>query len=136
MPAVHTHRLHGAAPTALRVTTARSGDHAATTAELRTARAAVAKLPAADRALLAKHGLHVELVGRASLGDGMLGATNVVKVDDGPWTPTSIRVASHIHGRGPSSLAEVVQHELGHAVSVLRHQDRSEDAAEAYARRW
>jgi hypothetical protein len=45
-------------------------------------------------------------------------------------------VASHIHGVGANALAEVVQHELGHAISVLREQDRSEDAAAAYARRW
>lgn len=103
--------------------------------ELRTVRAAIAKLPAADRALLARHGLRVQLVPKASLEDGMWGATSIERAKDGRWTPTEIRVASRIKGTGVESLAEVVQHEIGHAISVLRDQDRSEDAAGAYARR-
>lgn len=103
--------------------------------ELREARAAVAKLPKADRALLAQHGLQVRLVPSKALEDGMLGATSIVRGRDGRWVPTEIRVASHVHGRGVESLAEIVQHEIGHAISVLREQDRSEDAAHAYARR-
>lgn len=104
--------------------------------ELRVARAAVAKLPAADRALLARLGLRVQLVPSRGLEDGMLGATSIVRGRDGRWSPTAIRVASRIEGRGPGSLGEVVQHEVGHALAVLRRQDRSEDAAHAYARRW
>jgi hypothetical protein len=104
-------------------------------AQREVAAAAIARLPAADRALLARHGLRVQLVGARSLEDGMLGATTVVRGDDGRLRPTAIRVAARIHGRGVESLAEVVQHEIGHAVSVLREQDRSEDAATAYARR-
>lgn len=107
-----------------------------TSSQLRDAQRAVAQLPAADRALLAKHGLRVQLVAARSLEDGMLGATSIVRTADGSWTPTSIRVASRITGRGAESLAEVVQHEVGHALAVLREQDRSEDAAHAYARRW
>ena len=84
--------------------------------QLRTAQKAVASLPKADRALLAKLGLRVTLVPTKSLEDGMLGATS-------------------IQGKGVESLAEVVQHEIGHALSVLRDQDRSEDAAHAYARK-
>lgn len=103
--------------------------------ELRAARAAVAALPAADRALLARRGIRVELVPTASLEDGMLGATSIVRDRDGRWAPTEIRVASRISGRGPESLAEVVQHEIGHAIAVLRDQERGEDAAHAYARR-
>lgn len=104
--------------------------------ELRAARAAVAKLPAADRALLARLGLRVQLVPTRGLEDGMLGATSIVRGRDGRWSPTAIRVASRIDGRGAESLGEVVQHEVGHALAVLRRQDRSEDAAHAYARRW
>lgn len=103
--------------------------------ELREAKQAVAKLPKADRALLARHGLRVTLVPTKSLEDGMLGATSIERARDGRWMPTEIRVASRIHGKGAESLAEVVQHEIGHALSVLRDQDRSEDAAHAYARR-
>lgn len=104
--------------------------------ELAEARAAIAKLPAADRALLARHGLRVELVASKALEDGMLGATSIVRGATGRWQPTQIRVAARLEGRGADSLAEVVQHEVGHALSVLRGQDRSEDAAQAYARRW
>jgi hypothetical protein len=102
--------------------------------ELNAVRSALAKLPAADRALLAKHGLRVELGPRASLEDGMLGATEVVRRSDERLQPVRIRVASHVVGTGPDSLAEIAQHEVGHAISVLRSQDRSEDAAEQYAR--
>ncbi len=104
-------------------------------AQLRTAQKAVASLPKADRALLARHGLRVTLVPTKSLEDGMLGATSIVRAKDGRWVPTQIRIASRISGRGAESLAEVVQHEVGHALSVLRDQDRSEDAAHAYARK-
>jgi hypothetical protein len=103
--------------------------------EVRETKAAVAKLPKADRALLAKHGLQVRLVPTKSLEDGMLGATSIVRGRDGRWVPTEIRIASHVHGRGVESLGEIVQHEIGHAISVLRDQDRTEDAAHAYARR-
>ena len=106
-----------------------------TATELRVARAAVAQLPKADRALLARHGLQVRLVPKASLEDGMLGATSIERARDGRWAPTEIRIASRIAGKGAESLAEVVQHEIGHALAVLRDQDRSEDAAHAYARR-
>lgn len=97
---------------------------------------AIAKLPKADRALLAKHGLKVQLVPKASLEDGMLGATRIVRESNGSWRPTSIRVATRLEDRkGMNSLGEVAQHEIGHALAVIRKQDRSEDAAEAYARR-
>ncbi len=117
------------------VTPQRAAGASVTAKELRTARAAVAKLPKADRALLVRHGLQVRLVPNASLEDGMLGATSIERARDGRWKPTEIRVASRIAGKGAESLAEVVQHEIGHALAVLRGQDRSEDAAHAYARR-
>ncbi len=110
-------------------------DRSVTVAQRDVASKAIAALPKADRALLAQHGLRVQLVGAKSLEDGMLGATAVVRGDDGRLRPTGIRVASRIDGVGVESLREVVQHEIGHAVSVLRQQDRSEDAAAAYARR-
>lgn len=64
----------------------------------------------------------------------MLGATTVVRNARGALVPTKIRVASGARGVGAESLAEIVQHEVGHAISVLRRQDDSERAATAYAR--
>ena len=104
--------------------------------DLAAARAAIAKLPTADRVLLARYGLRVELVGTSALEQGMLGATSIVRDSSDRWVPIQIRVATRSQGTGRDSLAEVVQHEIGHAISVLRGQDRSEDAAEAYARRY
>jgi hypothetical protein len=129
---MHVRRHSHVAP--LVAPTAGAAGHGVRASELATARAAIAKLPKADRALLAQHHLHVELVGTKSLEDAMWGATSVERDDAGKLIPTRIRVASHIHGVGANALGEVVQHELGHAISVLREQDRSEDAAEAYAR--
>jgi hypothetical protein len=126
--------VHAISPSAL--VSPQRGGRKVRAKDLATAKAAIAKLPAADRALLAKYGLHVELVGASSLEQGMLGATSVVRDSSDRWVPIQIRVASKLHGRGADSLFEVVQHEIGHAISVLREQDRSEDAAEAYARRW
>lgn len=102
--------------------------------ELELARQAVAMLPAADRALLRALGLRVELVPQRSLEDGMLGATNIIRDESGRWSPIRIRVACRSGGVGAESLAEVVQHEVGHAISVARSQDRTEDAAGRYAR--
>lgn len=73
------------------------------------------------------------LVPAQSLEDGLLGATRVVRGKDGQRVPTSIRVATRTRGQGAESLREVAQHEIGHAISVLRHQDTSEEAAEQYA---
>lgn len=116
------------------VTTGASGRARVSAGEQRRARAAIAMLPAADRALLARHGLRVELVPTKALEDGMLGATSIERDSEGRWAPTSIRVASRITGKGAESLGEVIQHEIGHALAVLREQDRSEDAAHDYAR--
>jgi hypothetical protein len=127
-------QVHGSSPSAL--VGPQKGGRWVRARDLATAKAAIAKLPAADRALLAKYGLHVELVAAASLEQGMLGATSVVRDSSDRWVPIQIRVAARTHGKGPDSLFEVVQHEIGHAISVLRDQDRSEDAAEDYARRW
>lgn len=122
--------------TAQLVTVATEGAARVRARDRAVAQAAVAALPAADRALLAKHGIRVALVPGASLGAGMLGATKVVRAANGRLVPTHIRVAASGAGRGVESLREVIQHEVGHAVSVLRAQDRSEDAAAAYAKRF
>jgi len=44
-----------------------------------------------------------------------------------------IHVAAQANLAGTESLTEIVQHEFGHAISVLTQQDRSEAAAIAYA---
>jgi len=103
-------------------------------AQRRTAEQAIAKLPVADRALIARLGLRVQLIPASALEDGMLGATTVVRDAQGRMVATAIRVASRLDGTGVDSLAEVVQHELGHVISVERHQDSSERAAQQYAR--
>jgi hypothetical protein len=104
-----------------------------TPAEMQQALAALRALPAADRELVAKAGVKIHLLPVASLEQGMLGATEVVQDDGGRWAPVQIRAAIRSHGVGTESIPEIVQHEFGHAVSVLRRQDRSEEAAIAYA---
>lgn len=108
-----------------------------TRAEMQQAVAALRLLPAADLALVARNGIQIHLYPIAGLEDSLLGATTIVQNNEGgPWHPTMIRVASRANLSGSQSLGEIVQHEFGHAVSVLRSQDRSEDAAIAYARRY
>ena len=63
----------------------------------------------------------------------MLGATQIRRDSENRRVPTSIRVAARAHGVGRDSLHEIVQHEIGHAIAVIRRQDASEDAAEQYA---
>lgn len=110
------------------------GGQALSQLELAQAAAAVRALPASDVAVLAAAGIRIHLFPVAGLEDGLLGATTVVQKGDGtPWQPTMIRVAARAKLGGDQSLGEIVQHEVGHAVSVLRSQDRSEDAANAYA---
>lgn len=113
-----------------------AGGRTVSRSELAQAQAAVQALPAADVALLAARGIRIHLYPVAGLEDGLLGATTVVQDEAGaPWRPTKIRVAARAGLDGEQALGEIVQHEVGHAVAVIRAQDRSEDAAEAYAKR-
>ena len=109
---------------------------AVTPAEMQAAIAALQKLPAADLALVARNGVEVHLYNAAGVQGGLLGATTVVQDDSGRWKPTIIRVAVGAGLTGTESIPEIVQHEFGHAVSVLRNQDRSEAAAIAYAQKY
>jgi hypothetical protein len=96
---------------------------------------AIQQLPAADQNLIAQSGITLMLVPVAGLEGGLLGATTIVQdVEGSPWRPTVVRVAVSAHRRGSETTGEIVQHELGHVVSVLTNQDRSEEAAEKYAR--
>lgn len=97
------------------------------------AASAVELIPPEDKALLESQGLTVDLrnIARAGKGD-ILGTTTVVSgPPHGRWRPTAITVAGD-PGKG-MPVGFTLLHEVGHAVSVLRHQDRSEDAADEYA---
>lgn len=103
--------------------------------EMQQAVAALQMLPAADLALIARHKIAIHLVPASGLEDGLLGATTIIQNDPtSPWVPTKIRIAVRAGLTGSESIGEIVQHEFGHAVSVLRTQDRSEAAAIKYAR--
>ena len=112
----------------------RVGKRAVTQAEMQQAVLALRQLPAADIALLAQHNIKIHLYPAAGLEDSLLGATTVIQNDQGRWEPTQIRIAARAKLTGAQAIGEIVQHESGHAISVLRKQDRSEAAAEAYAR--
>lgn len=111
------------------------GGKSVTQNEMQQAVAALRALPAADLALIARKGIAIHLVPVSGLEDGLLGATTIIQDDPtSPWVPTKIRIAVRAGLTGSESIGEIVQHEFGHAVSVLRHQDRSEEAAIRYAR--
>lgn len=101
-------------------------------AEFDAACAAIAALPSADVARVAAAGVKLHLMPEAGLGDGLLGATKIVQAG-GKWVPIEIHVAAEAGLPGSESLPEIVQHEFGHAISVLKSQNRTEDAAIAYA---
>lgn len=105
--------------------------------EMNQAVAALRLLPGVDLALVASKGIQIHLYPSSGLEGGLLGATTIVQDNgSGPWKPTMIRVAVRSGLTGNEAIGEIVQHEFGHAVSVLREQDRTEDAAIAYAKRW
>lgn len=98
-------------------------------------------VPAEDRALLRGAGVRIHILdtdrvpedpAAPSGVDGpIVGATAIAaQGPDGPWAPRMIRVAARpVDG---TSMYEVLLHEVGHAVSVLRRQDSSEQAADEY----
>jgi hypothetical protein len=95
---------------------------------------ALAQIPLADRILLAQAGLVVDLMPDARFEHDMVGATQVEKDASGRWHPQSIRVATGA-GLQNSPTRHIVAHEVGHAIAVMRTQDRSELAAEQYCMR-
>lgn len=131
-------RRRGAAATGgVRVLAQRVGGQAVNQAEVAQAMAALRQLPAADLALLASRGIQIQLFPTSGLEGGLLGATTIVQdAVGGSWRPTLIRVAARANLAGSEAIGEIVQHEVGHAVSVLRRQDRTEAGAIEYARRW
>ncbi len=114
----------------------RIGSNYVTRGEMQQAIEGLRRLPAGDLALLAQYGVPIELHPVAALEGGLVGATRIVQRGNGPWIPVRIQVAVRHQLRGDRSIPEIVQHEVGHAISVIRYQDRSEAAAEAYARRY
>ena len=108
-----------------------------TEAEIQAAVQGLKTLPAADLKTLAEHGIRIHLFPVDGLEDGLLGATTVVQQDEtSPWVPTKIRVAVRANLPGAQQTSEIVQHEVGHAIAVIKKQDRSEDAAIAYAKKY
>ncbi|HEY8708822.1 MAG TPA: hypothetical protein VIM34_12580 [Burkholderiaceae bacterium] len=109
------------------------GGRTITQAEFDVAAGAIMALPEDDVARVASAGVALHLEPAASLGQGLLGATKIIQGADGRWQPQVIHVAAQANLAGTESLTEIVQHEFGHAISVLTQQDRSEAAAIAYA---
>jgi hypothetical protein len=124
-------------PSGVRIRCMTIGGAHVTTRELQEALQGVAQLPLADQQLVARAGVAIELVPVAALENGILGATAVDELSNGSLQPQLIRVVVRSplsnRGTGRERIGEIVQHEVGHVVSVLRTQDRSEQAAEAYA---
>ena len=99
--------------------------------QVQDALSALAQIPIADRVMLVQAGVKIDLLPNARLERNMVGATQVERGDDGIWRPQSIRIAAHA-GLSNSPTRQIVAHEVGHAIAVLRTQDRSELAAEQY----
>jgi len=87
-------------------------------------------LPDEDKQLMVDKKFVFHIVPRGSLGEAMLGATEIVKEGD-TLKPLYARVAGTM--QDATTLTDVMLHEAGHVISVLRNQDPSEDAANAYA---
>lgn len=120
----------------------RVGDKHVSTQELLSIVGGINRLPLADQHLIAQAGIPIRLLPTAGLeaassGKMMLGATTILESSTpGRWSPTVVRVATQTDRTGAEATSEVIQHELGHVVSVLRYGDQSELAAERYAGRY
>lgn len=115
----------------------RIGDLRVSAGESQEAYRGIATLPRPHQAAIARAGVPVYLVPSTGLEDGLLGATTIVQdTNASPWRPTLVRVAVKAGRSGHEATTEIVQHEVGHVLAVLTGQDRSEAAAEVYARRY
>jgi hypothetical protein len=124
-------------PNGVRIRRESVGGARVSDAQLQQAMLGVAQLPAADQALMARSGVVIELLPVVSLNGGrQVGATNVESIN-GRWVPTSMKVTvganAAVPRTGIDTISETVQHEIGHVLSVMTRQDRSEDAAIRYA---
>lgn len=119
----------------------RIGAAQVTAAELLQAVRGVQLLPLAHQRAIAMLGVPVELLPVqhleqvAGTTEPVVGAT-AVSGPIGAGVPTLVRIAARSPWAaqgGAQAIGEVVQHELGHVISVLTRQDRSEEAAIRYA---
>jgi hypothetical protein len=127
-------------PTGVRIRRRSIGSVRIGLTELQQAIRGVSLLPIAHQQTIARMGIPIELVPVVQLErvpgttDPVVGATRVTgRV--GALVPERIRIAAYQSQVG-TSVQEAVQHEIGHALAVAAYQDRSEDTAIAYAKRY
>lgn len=127
-------------PSGIHVRKLRMGSLRVGNLQLQQAIRGIQLLPLAHQQLIASLGIPIELLPVTQLErvtgttDPVVGATRVTG-PDGRARPERIRIAAFQSQVG-SSVTEAVQHEIGHAVSVVTTQDTSEAAAIAYAARY
>lgn len=128
-------------PSGVRIQRRRIGTAQVSAAELSQAIQGIQLLPFAHQRAIAILGIPIELVPVQQL-EQVAGTTQPVvgaTAIDGPvgaGHPTRVRIATHSPWAaqgGAQGIGEIVQHELGHVISVLVRQDRSEAAATRYA---
>lgn len=128
-------------PSGVRIRRSRIGGRRVSDEKLLQAIRGVQLMPMAHQQLIARLGVPVLLVPTqrleqvAGTTSPILGATSISH-DGQTWRPTMVRIAtdSPISERGGvHAIDEVTQHELGHVLSVVTTQDRSEQAATRYA---
>ncbi len=121
-------------PSGVRVVREQLGTARVSDLQLRQILLGIAQLPVADQQLLASRGIEIHLLPTGGLEQGLLGATTIVRENAStPWRPTLVRVAVAAGGVGREANSEIVQHEIGHCVSVIERGDNSELAADTYA---
>ena len=124
-------------PSGVRIRKKRIADRVVGNLQVEQAVRAVQLLPLADQQLLARLGIPVELVPvtqlerLASATAPVVGATLITSLA-GTSRAERLRIAAYQSQVG-TSLAEAIQHEIGHVVAVTTRQDTSEDAAIRYA---
>ncbi len=127
-------------PSGISLELRRVGDLRVTRGDLVDVIRGVQSLPYADQALIARLGVPIRILPTSSLevtNEGArLGATTIETGKGGPTVPTLVRVAARSGRGGAESTSEIVQHELGHVVSVARFNDKTEVAAERYAQQY
>lgn len=113
----------------------RLGDARVSKGELMDTLRGINQLPGQDLQLMASKGVEVHLLPTARLENDLLGATRITAAPGSTvWQPQLVRVAVRAGRDGMESTPEIVQHEIGHVISVLRTQNRLEEPAELYAR--
>ncbi|MEO6867773.1 MAG: hypothetical protein ABI200_07105 [Gaiellales bacterium] len=129
-------------PTGVRLRRMHVDGQRVTSSQLRQAIRGVQMLPIQDQQLIARLGIVIELLPVRHLeqisgtSDPVVGATTVMG-PPGNGRATRIRIAMQMGQlQHKTKISDVVKHEIGHVMAVTAHQDRSEQAAEAYAARY